>query len=345
MKKIQLLALAGLIGASAASAAVVTAGNSTATPPWLGFMNVFNLPADGGGYQFGSPWGLGDLVAQFNDPTNELTLKVNSIGDANPYWYIGGGGPGAAGNKIMEANLYHEATDVYNGQNVVFKGSVVSNDLSATHSATMFIKDFAPDYSSFNLTQVALPTSGSFSISLATDPSPGRHVQWGFSVYGPCVWITDADLFGKVVLSTLTCLSDFDGDTFVTGDDFDAYVAAFEAGNDSADFDGDTFVTGDDFDAYVAAFDRAALPAGRPSSSRRRARPVSWAIRPLAIDFGGSGIDEAPLTRLRSSLRVLLIVLAPFITQRMLVASPSRTRRAAGEGEYPAVHRRQDYQL
>ncbi len=51
------------------------------------------------------------------------------------------------------------------------------------------------------------------------------------------------------------CPSDFNHDGFVTGDDFDAYVTAFEAGNISADFDGDTFVTGDDFDAYVTAFE------------------------------------------------------------------------------------------
>lgn len=52
-----------------------------------------------------------------------------------------------------------------------------------------------------------------------------------------------------------SCPADFDGDGFVTGDDFDTYVLAFEAGSGSADFDGDTFVTGDDFDAFVAAFE------------------------------------------------------------------------------------------
>ena len=55
--------------------------------------------------------------------------------------------------------------------------------------------------------------------------------------------------------STASCPADFDGDGFVTGDDFDAYVLAFEAGSIAADFDGDTFVTGDDFDAFVAAFE------------------------------------------------------------------------------------------
>jgi len=51
-----------------------------------------------------------------------------------------------------------------------------------------------------------------------------------------------------------TCPSDFNGDGFVNGDDFDAYTAAFEAGNISADFNNDGFVSGDDFDGYTAAF-------------------------------------------------------------------------------------------
>ncbi len=50
------------------------------------------------------------------------------------------------------------------------------------------------------------------------------------------------------------CPSDFNMDGFVTGDDFDEFVAEFEAGNATADFNNDTFVTGDDFDGFVDAF-------------------------------------------------------------------------------------------
>lgn len=51
------------------------------------------------------------------------------------------------------------------------------------------------------------------------------------------------------------CGSDFNGDGFVNGDDFDAYVLAFEGGNALADFDKNGFVNGDDFDAYVLSFE------------------------------------------------------------------------------------------
>ncbi len=63
------------------------------------------------------------------------------------------------------------------------------------------------------------------------------------------------DFPANLVAINPPCPSDFDHDGFVTGEDFDAYVAAFEAGTLNADFDGDGFVTGEDFDAYVAAFE------------------------------------------------------------------------------------------
>jgi len=50
------------------------------------------------------------------------------------------------------------------------------------------------------------------------------------------------------------CPADYNGDAFVTGEDFDSFVEAFIAGDPGADFNGDNFVTGEDFDAFVEAF-------------------------------------------------------------------------------------------
>ncbi len=50
------------------------------------------------------------------------------------------------------------------------------------------------------------------------------------------------------------CPSDYNVDGFVSGEDFDAFVEAFIAGDPGADFDGNNFVNGDDFDGYVEAF-------------------------------------------------------------------------------------------
>lgn len=170
--------------------------------PWLGFMNVFELPSNGGGFVFGSGWGTADLTAVFSGPV--LTLGPNTVNDPNPFWYTPQGQPGATGNKIMDANMYIEPAGSLPGQTVTFSGTVLSNTLVGQTdangngwSSVAFIKDFAPDYSSFNTVTVPL-TPGPFSISLATVNDPARHVQYGFETIGPNVWHTDVGQYGNI---------------------------------------------------------------------------------------------------------------------------------------------------
>jgi len=166
-----------------------------------GFMNVFNLPApDGdGAFQFASGWGFADLTATYSGSI--LTLGPNTIGDPDPYWYIGGGGPGAPGNKIMEANCYAEETGPLAGQTVVFTGTIVSNSLTSAHTVSAFIRDFAPDFSSFVESTIPLTGTGDFTLSLATINDPGRHVQYGFQMVGVNVWVTDVAPFGTIAIA------------------------------------------------------------------------------------------------------------------------------------------------
>ena len=177
MKLSQAALLVALVGCSAAQAATVGVDNSAGGPgrPWLGFMNVFDLSNN---FQFASGWGVGDLNASFNDGASTLTLSPNTIGDTNQYWYQGvgtnPGGPGAPGNKLMEANLYQEDnTNVYSGTTLTFAGFIQSNTFTSAHVAKIFVRDFAPDYSSFNENTIAM-VPGAFSVSLNTLPGPGR---------------------------------------------------------------------------------------------------------------------------------------------------------------------------
>lgn len=171
---------------------------------WLGYMNVFNLPSAGGGFQFGSGWGTADLTATFAGSV--LTLGPNTIGDPNPYWYTPAGGPGATGNKVMDANMYVETTGLYVNQTLTFTGNVLTNTLAGQTAAgngvvwstVAFIKDFAPDYSSFTTTTVPL-TPGIFSISMLTGGA-GDHVQFGFETIGSDVWVTDVGQYGTAVI-------------------------------------------------------------------------------------------------------------------------------------------------
>lgn len=202
--------------------------------PWLGYMNWFALPIDGGAFVGGGVWGVPDLVSVFDNNASTLTLSPNSINDPNEYWYqcTGSGtapncgSPGALGNKIMDANTYVELpTDTVNGQTVTFQGTVLSNSLTSAHVAKAFIRDFAPDYSSFNESAIVL-APGPFSINLLTDAAAGRHVQYGFNFNGENVWITDVAPFGNVVVQTVGAAGipgDFNGDEIVDGRDFLAW--------------------------------------------------------------------------------------------------------------------------
>jgi hypothetical protein len=184
---------------------------------WIGFMNVWDLPQNTGNgnpyppnlgaYQYGSTWGTADLRATFSGPT--LTLQANTIGDPSSYWYRPAGGPGAIGNKIMDANMYVETTGTYAGQTVNFSANVLSDNLVGAvdalgngWTAVAFIKDFAPDYSS-SVSVTAPLTAGAFNLSLNTINDPGRHVQYGFEVIGPDVWAGDPLSFNQIQVTAV----------------------------------------------------------------------------------------------------------------------------------------------
>ncbi len=203
--RITAAALAAAVFGSTALAGIpaVNVAIDDSSAPWLGFMNVFELPANGGGFVFGSAWGLSDLTASFDDGAGTVTMGPNTVGDPDPFWYQGGGGPGALGNKFMEANMYQEITGDYSGATVNFSGNVVDFSFTGAHQASVFIRDFAADYSSSVDVFADIDAAGNFSVSLDTIADAGRHVQWGIRVEGENVWVTDVAPFGNVVFGTV----------------------------------------------------------------------------------------------------------------------------------------------
>lgn len=201
---IKTLLVSVALGVSAnLNAQTVTVDPGTLTS---GYMNVFELPSNGGGYVFGSAWGAADLTASFSGST--LTLGPNQINDPSSYWYTPSGGPGAIGNKVMDASLYNETTGTYVGTTLTFSGNVLQNTLAGeaaqgngvVWTTVAFIKDFAPDYSSS--TSVTAPlTPGTFSISFATSATAGHHIQYGFETIGSDIWSTDVGQYGTVIIA------------------------------------------------------------------------------------------------------------------------------------------------
>jgi hypothetical protein len=85
----------------------------------------------------------------------------------------------------------------------------------------------------------------------------GLFVQGDFSGHlaSPAEELRLLDADGRVVAFIAACPADFDESGFLDTDDFDAFVTAFELGEDAADFDKSGFVDTDDFDNFVRAFE------------------------------------------------------------------------------------------
>jgi hypothetical protein len=146
---------------------------------WIGFMNVFNLPADGGGYQFGSAWGTSDLRASFAGNTLTLAPDINVWETTDTYWVKA---DGISPNKNMDANMYVQ-NDALAGQNITFFGETLANTLVSPYTITAFIKDFNASYSLVGSQTISLSSGQFFDINLATQA--GDHIQYGFEMIGP----------------------------------------------------------------------------------------------------------------------------------------------------------------
>ncbi len=237
MRKIAALAvLSGSLLASTATAQVEVVVDDSAgamdTAGWLGYSNFFEIPFDLGIFVFGSAWGLDRLTAEFDDMASSVTFGPLGIDDPNVFWFmdtIGGapdpvnpGGPGQDGNKIAETSFYQEVVGDYDGQTVTFSGEILADTLDSDWSVVAFVRDFAPDFQSFNDEEVSVPV-GPFSVSLQVDPSAGRVVQYGFRMVGPNVWPSDVASKGAITVATVSppavCVGDIADDFGTPGGD------------------------------------------------------------------------------------------------------------------------------
>lgn len=174
---------------------------------WVGYMNVFNLPADGGAYQFGSSWGTAALRAAFSGGTQlVLSPNTNVWETTDTYWVKG---DGVSPNKSMDASFYVQ-DDTLTSQNVTFAGNCLDNTLVDGYSEQAFIKIFNSSYSVIGSATSNLVAGQKFLISVAAVPG-AAHVQYGFEMVGPDANPATADSLGQVLVEVpvgLTVLTD-----------------------------------------------------------------------------------------------------------------------------------------
>ena len=197
--------LGNVVIANAAPSAVVTVDPGQA---WIGYMNVFNLPSDGGGYVFGSAWGTGALTAAFSG-TNYLALyPCTNVWETNDTFWVQANQ--TTPNKNMDASMYVQNDSLAN-TNLIFVGLCETNTLCAapepltgiTYTSVAFIKIFDGSYNLLgSATSQGLVPGQPYALSLST--AGATHVQYGFETLGPDCNPATVGSLGDVVLAAAT---------------------------------------------------------------------------------------------------------------------------------------------
>lgn len=172
------LALGVVFGTNAQE--IVTVDGSAA---WIGYANVFETDANGGGFAFGSAWAVPDLKSTIDVGGNAVTVQpnFNTWGDGtDPFWVDQTTGEG---NKVFEANTFVEDNTLA-GDELYFRGTVTSNTIDAGYETVAFIKVFNADFSVLKEVTQPLTDGEQFTVAYTDVEAADTVVQYGFKVTG-----------------------------------------------------------------------------------------------------------------------------------------------------------------
>lgn len=173
--------LALLLGAALSAQAAVQVGVDP-QKDWVGFMNWFDLPADGGAFRGPGFRTSTDLDAQFSGSSLTSSPNTSTGRDfpADPDWWK----PGRGSNRFMGANLF-VVGDLLAQQSVVFSGWFSSHARAPDYSARAFIRAFSADFGTVLATvEVVLEVGKAFQVSYDALPAD-VHIEYGFDTRGP----------------------------------------------------------------------------------------------------------------------------------------------------------------
>ncbi len=167
---------------------------------FLGYANVFELPANGGGFVFGEAWGVPDLKTVVDPGAGTVTLQpnFNTWGDGtDPFWVNQVTGEG---NKIFEGNTYVEDNSLI-GSELTFIGGVVSNTIDPEYTVIAFIKVFNSDFSVVKQESTELVAGENFEVTYTNVEGTDTTLQYGFQVVGVNANPDNETELGSVVVS------------------------------------------------------------------------------------------------------------------------------------------------
>ena len=191
-----ILSLIALSSASSASAITVDIDPTTFNRGWVS-------NSLGAGF-----WDFSDLSASHDNGI--LTLGAVPINDPDPFWFIGGGGPGVAGRQNMSASSFTEVThDFFSpGEIVTFNFEVLSNTFVSDYTVVAFILDLNINDNTIIADSITISDPGTYSLdyTVSTDPRVNGLSNWGFTVYGPNVWPTDLAAQGNIQITNVSAV-------------------------------------------------------------------------------------------------------------------------------------------
>lgn len=193
----------------ASGMAMITAQDVIKESQWVGYINAFDLPSDGGAiYSFGVEQ-LADLKSTVDANAGTITLQPNfskyQSGDPN---FVNG----AIGNKIVQASTYVEETGLVD-QFFVFSGTVLSNTLAPGYDNYAFVRLFDASFNLLYEVRDPLVEGNSFMVAYDFTPASTVYVQYGFTVEGLNANPADEAALGSVVVSAEATLGDNCGPT------------------------------------------------------------------------------------------------------------------------------------
>ncbi len=182
----------------------LVAQNTVVTDPssdgFIAFANVFDLPADGGAFIFGSPWGVPDVQTVVDAGTGVIVLQPNfntyADNPTDPFWVNQDTGEG---NKLFSGSTFLESTDLV-GQELTFTGGVLENTLDPSYVAVAFIRVFNADFSVLKEVTSPLVEGQDFSITFTDIAPEDTTVQYGWEVFGVNANPADEGTLGSIVL-------------------------------------------------------------------------------------------------------------------------------------------------
>lgn len=171
------------------------------------------------------------------------------------------GFPGERAGGISQAAAINSFGDVLFGtrMNTITPSSAAFVYLNESNTLVPILKTGDP-LDGLTVVSFVLGSFGPAAETLGAIAPSGGAVTWDDSRrFSMRVTLKDAagkqaDALYFVSIPGPACPADFDGNGFVNGDDYDAFVSAFDTGGPTADLDGNGFVNGDDFDLFAARF-------------------------------------------------------------------------------------------